>query len=214
MIHEHLQNSNFLYITYFLREYLVLKNVSCYRISSPYHPRHGRDRYLSGQDLCLGWRAIPVSSELKLSWRHIAVGIVDDNSEWRRTVRAMVMSFGANDIIEAVDGGDFLQKSGERGSGLDLLLVDDEMTPMDGFVVMHALRSKADQLSRRAAAILMAGHGSAEIVKRALDVGYHSVLPKPFSSSVPEAHASKVLMRPVQWREEGGLLCPVAISQG
>jgi len=155
-----------------------------------------------------------VAVELKLSWRHIAIGIVDDNIEWRRTVRAMVSSFGASDIVEASDGADFLQKSEDYGAALDLLLVDDEMIPMDGYVVLHALRSKTSQRSRRAAAILMPGQGSADIVKRALDVGYHSVLPKPFSSNVLEQHAQRVLLRPVQWKEDGGLLRPVAIGQG
>ncbi len=126
----------------------------------------------------------------------------------------MVLSFGAVDVIEASDGADFLQKAEERGTGLDLVLMDDEMLPMDGFVALQVMRSKADHLSRRATAILMPGQGSAEIVKRALEVGYHSVLPKPFSSNVLEAHAQKVLLRPVQWKEEAGMLRPVAIPQG
>ena len=155
-----------------------------------------------------------MSSELKLSWRHVAIAIIDDNIEWRRTVRAMVLSFGASDIVEASDGADFIKKSETRGSALDLLLIDDEMMPMDGFVTLHALRSKATQLSRRATAVLMPGQGGAEIVKKALDVGYHSVLPKPFSAAVLEQHAQKVLMRPVHWKEDGGLLRPVAIGQG
>lgn len=124
----------------------------------------------------------------------------------------MLASFGATDIIEALDGGDLLQKAEERGRGLDLLLVDDEMMPMDGFVLLRVLRANADHPSRRATAILMPGHGSEDIVMRALDVGYHSVLPKPFSSSVLEAHAQKVLLRPIQWREEAGLLRPLAIG--
>lgn len=153
-----------------------------------------------------------MSSELKLSWRHIAIGIVDDNIEWRRTVRAMVVSFGASDIVEAVDGGDLLRKADERGRGLDLLLVDDEMMPMDGFVLMQVLRGRFGHPSQRAAAILMPGHGDEDIVRRALGVGYHSVLPKPFSSSVLEGHAQKVLLRPVHWKDDGGQLRPVAPS--
>ncbi len=153
-----------------------------------------------------------MSSELKLSWRHIAIGIVDDNIEWRRMVRGMVLSFGAVDVVEASDGADFLNKADERRKGLDLLLVDDEMMPMDGFVTLQTLRGKVPHPSRRAAAVLMAGHGNTDVVKRALDVGYHSVLPKPFSSSVLEAHVQKVIMRPVQWKDESGLLRPVAIG--
>jgi DNA-binding response OmpR family regulator len=59
----------------------------------------------------------------------------------------------------------------------------------------------------------MPGHGNAEIVGRALEAGFHSVLPKPFSASVLDAHAQKVLMRPLHWTEEAGVLRPVAITE-
>jgi PleD family two-component response regulator len=155
-----------------------------------------------------------VAVELKLSWRHVAVGIIDDSTDWRRTVRAMVQSFGVTDVVEAFDGADFFKKAEEVGHGLDLLLVDDEMQPMDGLTMMQALRSKKTSLSRRATSILMPGHGHEEIVLKALDVGYHSILPKPFSASALEQHAQRVLMRPSTWKEEKGLLRPLPIEPG
>ena len=119
---------------------------------------------------------------------------------------------GVVDIVEASDGSDFMKKEQDGGRALDLLLVDDEMLPMDGLVMMHALRSKATVLSRRAAAILMPGHGQQDIIKRAIDVGYHTVLPKPFSATVLDQHAQRVLMRPTTWKDDGGLLRPSVIA--
>jgi CheY-like chemotaxis protein len=150
--------------------------------------------------------------ELKLSWRHVVVGIVDDNLDWRRVLRGMLQSFGVVDLLEASDGADFMRKTAGVKKSIDFLLVDDDMNPMDGFVFMHMLRSRGDHASRRAVAVLMAGHGGSDLVKRALSVGYHSVLPKPFSAAVLDHHAQKALMRPVQWKEEGGLLLPVTIT--
>ncbi|HVI51590.1 MAG TPA: response regulator [Candidatus Sulfotelmatobacter sp.] len=154
-----------------------------------------------------------MSTAAKLSWRGSLVGIVDDSSEWRRQVRNMFFSFGAKDVVEARDGSEMLHLAQTYGRPLDLIMVDDEMDPLDGFMAMRTLRSTPGLPGRRATAILMPGHGSVDILKRALDVGYHSILPKPFSASQLGQHLLRVLTRPMQWTDEGGMLRPV-ISQG
>ncbi|MDR3439672.1 response regulator [Telmatospirillum sp.] len=153
-----------------------------------------------------------MSQELKLPWRHTSVGIIDDKVEWRRTVRSMVLSFGVTEVVEASDGSDFLKKMNKQDCDLSLLLVDDDMHPMDGFVFMYNLRAKAAEPLRRVVSILMAGQYNAEIGKHALDVGYNNVLSKPFSARELENFAQKTLMCPVQWKEDGGILRPVAIA--
>jgi CheY-like chemotaxis protein len=92
-------------------------------------------------------------------------------------------------------------------------MVDDEMEPLDGFRAMRTLRSTRGMPGRRATAILMPGQGSVDILKRALDAGYHSILPKPFSAAQLSQHLLRVLTRPMLWSEDGGLLRPV-ISNG
>lgn len=154
-----------------------------------------------------------MSTTVKLSWRGSLVGIVDDSNEWRRQVRNMFFSFGAKDVVEAHDGSEMLHLAQSHGRPVDLLMVDDEMDPLDGFRAMRSLRSTPGLPGRRATAILMPGQGSVDILKRALEAGYHSILPKPFSAAQLNQHLLRVLTRPMQWNEDGGMLRPV-IHQG
>lgn len=149
---------------------------------------------------------------LKVSWRHTTVGIVSDNGEWRRALRAMLSSFGAADVIESPSGADFLKFAETGKTSLDLLMVDDEMKPLDGFAMMYSLRSSPDLACRRVTSILMPSHGDVEVLRRALDCGYHSVLPKPFSANVLGQHVQRVLMRPMTWKETGDFIRPVPIK--
>ena len=149
----------------------------------------------------------------KLSFRGSLIGIVDDSSEWRRQVRNMFFSFGAKDVIEARDGSELLHLAASHGRPMDLILVDDEMEPLDGFMAMRTLRSSPGAPGRRATAVLMPGQGSVDILKRALDAGYHTILPKPFSAAQLSQHLQRVLLRPMLWSEEGEMLRPV-VSNG
>lgn len=153
-----------------------------------------------------------MSLPVKLSWRGSVVAIVDDSSEWRRQVRNMFFSFGAKEVFEARDGSEMLHLVQTNPRPIDLLMVDDEMQPLDGFAAMKTLRSTPGGAGRRATAILMPGQGSVDILKKAVDVGYHSILPKPFSAAQLGQHLQRVLARPMQWSEDHGMLRPILNS--
>lgn len=150
----------------------------------------------------------------KVSFRGSLVAVVDDSSEWRRQVRNMFFSFGAKDVVEARDGSELLHLATTNDRPIDLMLVDDEMEPLDGFRAMRTLRSTPGVPGRRAVAVLMPGQGSVDILKKALDAGYHSILPKPFSATQLSQHLQRLLLRPMQWSEEGDLLRPVNAANG
>lgn len=155
-----------------------------------------------------------MNSPSKISWRHTVIGIIDDNGDWRRTVRAMCLSFGATEVVEASDAADFLKTTESAGYAFDLLLVDDEMQPMDGFMMVRSLREMVDHPSRRATAILMAGHSDVTILRKALNAGFHGVLPKPFSAQVLGDRVERVLTMPMVWKEDKGFLHPVLAKPG
>ncbi len=148
----------------------------------------------------------------KISWRHTIIGIVDDSTDWRRVLRGMCQSFGATEVVEAADGADFLSLAGNRA--FDLLLVDDEMQPMDGFLMLRALRSTVDHPSRRTAALLMAGRNDVEILRQALYAGFHGVLLKPFSAQVLADRVERLLSMPMSWKEQGDFLQPILTKPG
>ncbi len=148
----------------------------------------------------------------KISWRHTAIGIIDDSTDWRRVVRGMCLSFGATEVFETSDGADFLRLA--AGRAFDLLLVDDDMLPMDGFLMLRSLRSMADHPSRRATALLMPGHSDVEVLRKALHAGFHGVLPKPFSAQVLSDRVERLLSMPLVWKEDGDFLHPVLTKPG
>lgn len=145
----------------------------------------------------------------KISWRHTVVGVVAESTDWRRTVRAMCVSYGATQIFDASDGSAFLKIADQAGQSFDLLLVDDSMQPMDGYLLLRHLRSSENHPSRRAVALLMAGQGGAETTRQALQAGFHAVLAKPFSSQIVAERAERFLLLPLLWREEGDFLYPL-----
>lgn len=150
----------------------------------------------------------------KISWRHTVIAIVDDSADWRRVVRAMCLSFGATQVHEAADGSALLHLAEAERLTFDLLLVDDDMQPMDGFLLLRSLRSTADHPSRYATALLMPGDGGVGILRKALDAGFHGVLPKPFSAQALGDRVERLLLQPMQWKEDGELILPVLPKPG
>jgi len=144
----------------------------------------------------------------RLSWRGSSVCVVDDSQEWRRQLRGMFHAWGPSSFIEAKDGSEMLHTAMTAMRPIDLMLVDDEMLPMDGFLAMQALRSTPGVMSRRAVAVFMPGEVSKSIIQKAIESGYNSVLPKPFSASILNQHLQRLLTRPITWIEDGEMLRP------
>ena len=149
----------------------------------------------------------------KISWRHTSIGIVDDNADWRSTLRSICNRLGAIDIVDAANGVMFCAAAENFGRGFDLLLVDDDMTPMDGYMLLRHLRSTPTHPSRRAAAILMAPNTESDTLRKALQVGFHGVLAKPFSAGALTERAERILAAPMLWQQSGDLLVPLSPKQ-
>lgn len=65
-----------------------------------------------------------------------------------------------------------------RNEPFDLMLVDYRMPGMDGFQVYEAARAIRPEL----AFLLVTAHGTPEVTRKALDLGFRGVLLKPFTS--------------------------------
>jgi CheY-like chemotaxis protein len=154
-----------------------------------------------------------VAIPTRISWRHTYIGIADANAEWRRTLRAMCNTLGAVEVIDAGDGATFMQAATNFGKGLDLLLVDDGMTPMTGLLMVRHIRATANHPSRRAAAILMPASADTDTLRQALSCGFHGVIPKPFSAQVMGDRAERILSQPMLWQETDGVLLPLMPKQ-
>jgi DNA-binding NtrC family response regulator len=76
-----------------------------------------------------------------------------------------------------------------RSEPFDLVLVDYRMPGMDGFQVFEHARDVRPDMGF----LLITAHGTADITKKALDMGFRSVLLKPFTSDELRVAVEKAL---------------------
>jgi excisionase family DNA binding protein len=121
--------------------------------------------------------------------------MVDDDA---RLLAALQRSFKKNPGIElhtSTNGIDALLSLGELKP--DMLVIDVQMPGLDGFAVLERLKS--NPATNHLEVVMITGKGSAEVVKRARQLGARTVLIKPFSaadllnvllsSAEPQSHA-------------------------
>jgi two-component system response regulator (stage 0 sporulation protein F) len=76
-----------------------------------------------------------------------------------------------------------------RKESFDLVVVDYRMPGMDGFQVFEQARA----LRPAAVFMLVTAHGTTEVTQKALEMGFKSVLLKPFTSEELRAAVEKAL---------------------
>jgi CheY-like chemotaxis protein len=76
-----------------------------------------------------------------------------------------------------------------RNEPFDLMLVDYRMPGMDGFQVYEAARALRPGL----AFLLVTAHGTADVTRKALELGFRGVLLKPFTSDELRGAVEKAL---------------------
>jgi CheY-like chemotaxis protein len=76
-----------------------------------------------------------------------------------------------------------------RNEPFDLMVVDYRMPGLDGFQVFEQARALRPEMLF----MLVTAHGTADVTKKALDMGFRTVLLKPFTSEELRAAVEKVL---------------------
>ncbi len=76
-----------------------------------------------------------------------------------------------------------------RNEPFDLMMVDFRMPGLDGFQVFAQARAMRPDM----AFMLVTAHGTADVTKKALEMGFKSVLLKPFTSEELRAAVEKTL---------------------
>lgn len=76
-----------------------------------------------------------------------------------------------------------------RNEPFDLVVVDYRMPGMDGFQVFEQARALRPEM----AFMLVTAHGTTEITKKALEMGFKSILLKPFTSEELRAAVERAL---------------------
>ena len=104
--------------------------------------------------------------------------VVDDFSTMRRIIRNLLKELGFNNVEEAEDGADALNKL--RASSFDFVVSDWNMPNMDGYRLTQRIR----QLEMTLPVIGVTANALAEEKQRCLESGMDSCLSKPVTLDI------------------------------
>lgn len=117
--------------------------------------------------------------------------LVEDNADFRRLLKTVLAAIGVTMIAEAGDGTDALEvlKTFEA----DLVLLDWNMSPMDGLDFVRHIRTATDSPNPYLPIILVTGHTDADLIVKARNAGVNEFLAKPISAKSLLARIFSVL---------------------
>ena len=124
----------------------------------------------------------PVPQEAPVTLEDISILIVDDESDAREMMVAMLENYGAtvraaasaSEALAILTGGEFRP---------DVLVSDVGMADTDGFALIRTIRGLASERMRELPAIAVTAYANPEDRVRALVAGYQNHIPKPVDAS-------------------------------
>jgi two-component system, chemotaxis family, chemotaxis protein CheY len=106
--------------------------------------------------------------------------VVDDNPHMRAIVVAILRGAGFANVKEASDGAHALEEM--RASVSDIVIIDLNMSPIDGLEFTQMIRKSPDSPSPYVPVIMMTGHTERSKVMAARDAGINEFVAKPISA--------------------------------
>jgi two-component system response regulator FixJ len=101
------------------------------------------------------------------------IAVVDDEEQVRRSMERLLRSAGY-DVVSFAGGAAFVGSLGETRP--ECVLLDWQMPGVDGAQVLFRLSGYTPRIP----AIVVSGHGTAEVRRAAIALGAAAFLPKPF----------------------------------
>lgn len=122
--------------------------------------------------------------------KNMKIMIVDDYSTMLRILRNLLRQLEFNNVDEATNGGDALQKLREGGQ-YHLIISDWNMQPMTGLELLKEVR--ADSKLKHIPFIMVTAESKTENVVAAKQAGVSNYIVKPFNAETLKAKMSSVL---------------------
>ena len=121
--------------------------------------------------------------------RSINVLIVDDYKTMLRIIRNLLKQINFNNVEEASDGTEALQKL--RTGQFGLVISDWNMEPMTGLQLLQEVR--ADSRLKPTPFIMVTAESKAENIVAAKEAGVSNYIVKPFNAETLQSKIEKVL---------------------
>jgi two-component system chemotaxis response regulator CheY len=121
--------------------------------------------------------------------KNMKIMIVDDYSTMLRILRNLLRQLEFNNVEEATNGGDALQKLREASFGL--VISDWNMTPMTGLELLKEVR--ADAKLKHIPFIMVTAESKTDNVVAAKQAGVSNYIVKPFNAETLKTKMASVL---------------------
>lgn len=109
----------------------------------------------------------------------------------RSILRSVLSGIGVRQIYEAADGADGLEMVLERMP--DFILCDWAMKPVNGAEFIRTLRADSDAAFNTIPVLVVSAHASRAAILRAVQLGIHGYIAKPFSPTILYDRISDIL---------------------
>ncbi len=120
--------------------------------------------------------------------------VVDDFSTMRRIVRNLLKELGFNNVEEAEDGVDALNKL--RGGGYQFVISDWNMPNMTGIDLLKQIRS--DAALRQLPVLMVTAEAKKENIIAAAQAGASGYVVKPFTSATLDEKLNRIFAKTQQ----------------
>lgn len=119
----------------------------------------------------------------------MSVLIVDDYKTMLRIIRNLLKQIGFENVDDAADGAEALEKLREKEYGL--VISDWNMEPMTGFELLKEVR--ADDKMRKTPFIMVTAESKTDNVVAAKQAGVDNYIVKPFNADTLKSKLTAVL---------------------
>ncbi|MEM1226939.1 MAG: response regulator [Planctomycetota bacterium] len=117
--------------------------------------------------------------------------LVDDSGVMRKIIARGLNSLWVDEVIEAADGVEALEKFGD-GSDFDLVLTDWNMPNMNGLELIQSIRGQGHKLP----IMMITTESEKSQVLLAIQAGVNDYLVKPFDQDMLQMKLERVLPNP------------------
>lgn len=113
-------------------------------------------------------------------FRDRKIMLVDDSAALRGALRSILSSLGAEQLTEAGDAGEAL--GALSCEGIDLLITDWKMEPLDGLALVRAIRAGNSAAAADIPIVMLTSYTDARYEAEAMRAGVTCFMPKPFTA--------------------------------
>lgn len=138
--------------------------------------------------------------------KNLSVLIVDDNAHMRSMLLQVVKSTGIERIYFASDGAEALKTLREHG--VDILITDMAMEPMDGIELVKRIRKTQDGPNRMIPVLMITGHMTLARIQEARDAGVNEFVAKPITVKTVLGRLEAIIERPRDFIDAPGYFGP------